>query len=145
MSGKRVGGRASVTSARKTGVRCFAALIVIVTVTACASRPPPHTAPAPAAAVQPSALPEAVTLPPGAAAPAAAPEHASDDKLVRAGYQPAMHHGKRVYCRVESQTGSRFASRVCLSAEEIRAREANAKEVLDTVRPDTTCALVKCN
>lgn len=98
----------------------------------CASVPPRPTG-SPAAPAQPV---------PGTApgqAPVAAPSERPDPELIREGYHFTRYRGHAVYCRMESPTGSRFSSKVCLTAEQIRERERAAKEALGTVRPDSTC------
>ena len=133
--------------------------IVSVVVSACASTP--HQSATSAASVAPAvvsragdqapvgavstapAQPSAPSAPPATAARASASTK-PDAKLLHDGYQAANYHGQTVYCRVESPTGSRFARKVCLTPEQIRAREENAKEVLGTVRSDTSCAQLLC-
>jgi len=134
-------------------------LIVSAAVCACASTP--HQPATPAAAAAPAvvaragdqpavgasglarAQPSAPNAPPATAAGAPASTK-PDAKLLHEGYQAANYHGQTVYCRVESPTGSRFARKVCLTPEQIRAREENAKEVLGTVHSDSSCALLSC-
>ena len=130
--------------------------IVSVVVSACASTP--HQSATSAASVAPAVVSRAGdqapvgavgTAPAQPSAPPATAARASastkpDAKLLHEGYQAANYHGQTVYCRVESPTGSRFARKVCLTPEQIRAREENAKEVLGTVRSDTSCAQLLC-
>ena len=130
--------------------------IVSVVVSACASTP--HQSATSAASAAPAVVSRAGdqapvgavgTAPAQPSAPPATAARASastkpDAKLLHDGYQAANYHGQTVYCRVESPTGSRFARKVCLTPEQIRAREENAKEVLGTVRSDTSCAQLLC-
>ena len=130
--------------------------IVSVVVSACASTP--HQSATSAASAAPAVVSHAGdqapvgavgTAPAQPSAPPATAARASastkpDAKLLHDGYQAANYHGQTVYCRVESPTGSRFARKVCLTPEQIRAREENAKEVLGTVRSDTSCAQLLC-
>jgi len=130
--------------------------IVSVVVSACASTP--HQSATSAASAAPAVVSRAGdqapvgavgTAPAQPSAPPATAARASastkpDAKLLHEGYQAANYHGQTVYCRVESPTGSRFARKVCLTPEQIRAREENAKEVLGTVRSDTSCAQLLC-
>jgi hypothetical protein len=81
---------------------------------------------------------------PGATATLASASAKPDATLLKEGYQPATYHGQMVYCRVENPTGSRFSRKVCLSVEQIHAREQNVKDVLGTVRSDTSCAMLPC-
>jgi hypothetical protein len=81
----------------------------------------------------------------GAAAMSGSGSARADDNLLRKGYRAVNYRGELVYCRVESPTGSRFSRKVCLTREQIRAREENAKDVLGTVRSDTSCVMIGCN
>lgn len=146
-------------------------LIVSAVMSACASAP--HQPATPTAVAAPGAVSRAGDQPPvgaGGSAPAqsspasaqlsapSAPQPSGSgaaastkpdakllhEKLLQEGYQAANYHGQTVYCRVESPTGSRFARKVCLTPEQIRAREENAKEVLGTVRSDSSCSMLSC-
>jgi hypothetical protein len=142
-------------------------LIVCVVVSACTTAPRPPAAPAASSApggIRSTAdqaqvgagaapvLPNApLTSNSGAPVPGATATSLSasasakpDAKLLKEGYQPANYHGQTMYCRVENPTGSRFSRKVCLSAEQIQAREQNVKDVLGTVRSDTSCAMLPC-
>jgi hypothetical protein len=68
-----------------------------------------------------------------------------DAKLLQEGYRPATYHGQQLYCRKQSVTGTQFTTKVCLTADQIRDQEEQAKRLLDTVRPDTSCTQMKCN
>ena len=133
--------------------------IVSMVVSACASTPH-QSAPSAASSVPAvvsragdqapvgavSTAPAQITAPsaPAATAARASASTKPDAKLLHEGYQAANYHGQTVYCREESPTGSRFARKVCLTPEQIRAREENAKEVLGTPRPDTSCSMLSC-
>jgi hypothetical protein len=152
--------------ARITDMKTLPLLIVSAVVSACASTPhqpatsavsaaPAVVSPggaqpaagangsAPAQASAPSAQPNAASAPLPSGSGAAASTK-PDAKLLREGYQAANYHGQTVYCRDESPTGSRFARRVCLTPEQIRAREENAKDVLGTVHSDSSCSMLSC-
>lgn len=133
-------------------------LIVSAVVSACASAPHPPVAStavaapeavsrasgsAPAQPGAPDAQPNATSAPLPSGSGAAASTK-PDAKLLHEGYQAANYHGQTVYCRVESPTGSRFARKVCLTPEQIRAREENAKEVIGTVHSDSSCSMLSC-
>jgi hypothetical protein len=68
-----------------------------------------------------------------------------DAKLLQEGYRPATYHGQQLYCRKQSVTGTQFTTKVCLTPDQIREQEEQAKRILDTVRPDTSCSQLKCN
>jgi hypothetical protein len=68
-----------------------------------------------------------------------------DAKLLQEGYRPATYHGQQLYCRKQSVTGTQFTTKVCLTPDQIRDQEEQAKRLLETVRPDTSCTQLKCN
>ena len=76
---------------------------------------------------------------PGARAPAAATsgvsngaqgEAAPDEHLLKEGYRTIKRAGRILYCKPEALTGTRFTSKVCLTANEIREQEARAKDMM---------------
>jgi hypothetical protein len=121
-----------------------------------ASASQPHPATAPPGTVAPAAeLAAASPAPPTAAAAAAAtsPEGARattsnltpDPALLKQGYKVQTYHGQLMYCHTEEITGSQLTRKVCLSAEQIRARTENAREIMDTRRSDASCGQMSCN
>jgi hypothetical protein len=66
---------------------------------------------------------------PTAAANAAASD--IDASLVKAGYSVMKRHGVVLYCRNETITGQRIATRVCLTAEQIQAEKQNVTKAKD--------------
>ena len=81
----------------------------------CASAPISPSAPA-------AAVP-ARTAAPKPTVPAAVPLNADAEATMKAarslGYVPRNHHGTIVYCRTESQLGTRFVSTTCISQEQV--------------------------
>jgi hypothetical protein len=118
---------------------------------ACASQPKPATAPSafvPATAVVVGSPAPSAPAPAPAASPGGAPATASftpDPDLVKQGYKVQNYHGQPMYCHSEQITGSALSRKVCLTAEQIRARTDNARELMNTRHSDTTCAQMKCN
>ena len=66
---------------------------------------------------------------PTAAAKAAAGD--IDASLVKAGYSVMKRHDVVLYCRNETITGQRIATRVCLTAEQIQAEKQNVTKAKD--------------
>jgi hypothetical protein len=51
--------------------------------------------------------------------------------LLAAGYRPEMHDGEKVYCRMESDTGSRLdQKKVCGTAQQIEAARQATQDYL---------------
>jgi len=52
--------------------------------------------------------------------------------LLSQGYKPQKGRGDAVlYCRHESQSGTRFDKKVCLSADQIKARHQESRDAAD--------------
>jgi hypothetical protein len=66
---------------------------------------------------------------PTAAAKAAASD--IDASLVKAGYSVMRRHDVVLYCRNETITGQRIATRVCLTAEQIQSEKQNVTKAKD--------------
>jgi hypothetical protein len=98
-----------------------------------------------AAAVGQAPAGTAVGSPAAGASASTASAPVLDAKLLQEGYRPATYHGQQLYCRKQSVTGTQFTTKVCLTADQIRDQEEQAKRLLDTVRPDTSCTQMKCN
>ena len=58
-----------------------------------------------------------------------------DEAMRKRGYQPALYHGERVYCRNEMLTGSNLESKVCLTARQIEDQQRGGKDMLMGPRP----------
>jgi len=54
-----------------------------------------------------------------------------DAGLVKAGYSVMRRHDVVLYCRNETITGQRIATRVCLTAEQIQAEKQNVTKAKD--------------
>ena len=111
-----------------------------------ATAPPTTVAPAAelaaASPAPPTTAVAAATSPPGAPATA---NLTPDPQLLKEGYKVQTYHGQLMYCRTQEITGSYLTRKVCLTAEQIRARTENAREIMDTRRSDTSCAQLGCN
>jgi hypothetical protein len=128
--------------------------ISIALLSACASQPRQATAPpgpvAPAAELAASspAPPTAAAAAAAATSPHGAPATSNltpDPALLKQGYKVQTYHGQLMYCHTEELTGSALTRKVCLSAEQIRARTENAREIMDTRRSDASCGQLACN
>ena len=117
------------------GNSIWAGAAILASLVACASSVP---------AAKPL-LPPLARNPGGEMAVSSAATPQSDAELLKQGYQRRIYRGQTVYCRVESQTGSRFTGKVCHTAEELRSTQRDAQQVLGTVRSDSTCTMTKCN
>jgi hypothetical protein len=79
-------------------------------------------------------------------APAKAKQLVLDDKtlsqaevnrLLSQGYKPQKGRGDAVlYCRSEAQVGTRFDKKVCLSAEQIKARTQDSQDAANKFQKD---------
>lgn len=107
---------------------------------AVATDPPPPvatTATAPATPNAPSATATdqaktATTAKTATASDGATPEQA---KMFRsAGYKMEVRNGITYYCRKEAQLGTRFESKVCGTADEIRRSTASSQELVSTIQ-----------
>ena len=95
------------------------------------AEPAARTASTPAAPQTPAA---ANSSPKANDTPAAAVKAAADDidvSLVKAGYSVLRRHDVVLYCRNETITGQRIATRVCLTAEQIQAEKQNVTKAKD--------------
>ena len=113
------------------------------------------TAPQPKVAAAPtSAAPAATDLQrtalannAAAAAPGAAlsPETVTQAR-VKQGYRPVQKDGQTLFCRRESQTGTNFEKKVCLTESQMEENEKRAAMMKnDMNRPNgTNCVAYKC-
>jgi glucan-binding YG repeat protein len=101
----------------------------------------PSAAPAASSATAPASAPAATTSASGnAPAPAAAPANASaqsaknteltedEKKYLSHGYKLQIRSGQKYFCHSESQLGTRFATTVCRTAEQMAAATQNSKD-----------------
>lgn len=61
-------------------------------------------------------------------------------QLFAQGYKPVGRNGQVYYCRSESQTGSRFATMICKSAEQIKQHTQDSKDLLSEKQRAGGCA-----
>jgi hypothetical protein len=99
----------------------FASLLLASLITACSSLPRnPVPQAVPATPAPAAAIAGAATTAPG---DAPVPTEAS---LRTKGYKTMKRGDQTLFCRKDALTGTRFATTVCLTAEEIRDQEARA-------------------
>ncbi len=127
-----------------TFIRLVSVTFVYAAVQACASHP---TTPGPVEAARPAtavatADRAAATNP--TAPPAKAQQVTLDDKtltqaevnrLISQGYKPQKGRGDDVlYCRREQQLGTNFTSKVCLTADQIKTRFRDSRDVTEQLQ-----------
>jgi len=61
-------------------------------------------------------------------------------QLFAQGYKPVGRNGEVFYCRSEAQTGSRFASMTCKTADQIKQIQQLSKDMLTTQQKTSGCA-----
>jgi hypothetical protein len=90
-------------------------------------------APASAATSAPSS---SATQPASAAKPAASADtdDATDKRLRSQGYKPETRNGAKIYCRKETELGSRFPSKVCGTPEQLANSNKDSQDALDKVQ-----------
>jgi hypothetical protein len=119
------------------------ALGLYATLAAGCSGAPRTAGPAPQTLAAASGAAPAATTP-SAVAPTA-PASDVDASLVRAGYSVLKRHGQVFYCRNETITGNRIATRVCLTAAQIQDEKhevTKAKDMLN--QPSYQCMGASC-
>jgi hypothetical protein len=131
----------------KTFIRMMPVLFACVATQAYSSEDPPTT-PAPVEAVKPAtpaAAPAATADTPTPTTPAPAPAAPQrlvlEDKTLTAaevnhllsqGYKPQKGRGDTVlYCRSESQLGTHFEKKVCMSADQIKTRTRESRDITE--------------
>jgi hypothetical protein len=72
-----------------------------------------------------------------------ASEDANDKRLRSQGYKPETRNGTKVYCRKETEMGSRFPAKVCGTAEQLANANKDSQDALDKVQRQS--APVKAN
>jgi len=107
---------------------------------------PAQTSPAaaPSAATPASSASSAQTA--SASKPASstdATDDATDKRLRSQGYKVEMHNGTKVYCRKETEMGSRFPSKTCATADQLSAANKDGQDALNKVQLQS--APVKAN
>jgi hypothetical protein len=127
---------------------CFCAYTVSQ---AFADEPPAQTS----SAVQPAQTSPAVAATPASSASSAqtaaaskpassdAGDDATDKRLRSQGYKPEVRNGTKIYCRKETEMGSRFPTKVCATAEQLAAANKDGQDALNKVQLQS--APVKAN
>ena len=54
--------------------------------------------------------------------------------LVSEGYRPEKYKDQILYCRSEKPTGTPFPTKICLTQEQVRKREAQSREAVDAMK-----------
>jgi hypothetical protein len=108
-----------------------------------AAQPAPASPPAASSAATPassstSAQPASAAKPAAsttaASSTAAASDEDTDKRLRSQGYKPETHNGNKVYCRKETELGSRFPSKVCATPEQLANSNKDSQDALDKVQ-----------
>jgi hypothetical protein len=106
--------------------------------TSSAAQPAPASPPAASSAATPASssttAKPASDAKPAASSTGAAPDEATDKRLRSQGYKPEMHNGNTVYCRKETELGSRFPSKVCATPEQLANANKDSQDALDKVQ-----------
>ena len=120
-------------------------LVVSATLAAACSGTPRTVEPAAPTAAQPRPAPPTVAEANGAPAAATAPSSDVDASLVKAGYSVLRRHGQLLYCRNETITGNRIATRVCLTAAQIQDEKQVVAKTKDKLnQPSNHCLGPEC-
>ncbi len=90
----------------------------------------PPAAPAAPTAATTAAAPASTAAAPDAEAAAQAAAAAQIKKYRGMGWKPVDNNGTTVFCRSESQLGSRFEKKVCLTARQIDERTQMGKDAV---------------
>ena len=119
-------------------------IVLVVSATlaaACSGTPRTADPAAPTAAPAPQTLAAAN----GAPAAATAPSSDVDASLVKAGYSVLRRHDQLLYCRNETITGNRIATRVCLTAAQIQDEKQVVAKTKDKLnQPSNHCLGPEC-
>jgi hypothetical protein len=104
-----------------------------------ATQPVPTSPPAASSAAAPtssssSAQPASAAKPATASTTAAASDEDTDKRLRSQGYKAETHNGTKVYCRKETELGSRFPSKVCATPEQIANANKDSQDALNKVQ-----------
>lgn len=118
-------------------IRMIVVLVGCAALVSC-SRTPRNAEPAASIVASTQTAPQtpaaADSSPTGKDAPAATAKAAASDidaSLVKAGYSVMRRHNVVLYCRNETITGQRIATRVCMTAEQIQAEKQNVTKAKD--------------
>jgi len=109
------------------------AIITVASLSAmagCASAPTSPNAPVATAVPARTAAPKPTVT---AAVPLSADAEATMKAARSLGYVPRNHKGTIVYCRTESQLGTRFVSTTCISQEQVASAAERSVDNRDSV------------
>ena len=118
--------------------KLWSLVIAFTLLAACAGQPPKRSA-----TLAAPAAPGAVAIAPAAAAK---PLAADAEAIYRStGFRPEVHGGETLYCRDDTQTGSRIVTRhTCLTALQLKQykedAERNANRALGTLHGSTAAS-----
>ncbi len=104
------------------------------TVAAAASAVPPTT-PAAARVASPTSTSQTASVISQSASAALRQSDSTTD-----GYDRVVVHGKQLFCRTESISGSRMKQRVCLTEAQLQAQREAARQYLETLQRDSGVA-----
>jgi len=99
---------------------------------------PAQTAPASAATPASSASSAQTASASKPAASADATDDATDKRLRSQGYKPEVRNGTKIYCRKETEMGSRFPTKVCGTPEQLSAANKDSQDALNKAQLGTT-------
>ena len=60
--------------------------------------------------------------------------NAEEKRLIAMGYRPEMRNGEKIFCRVETELGSRFTTKHCARADELKAMTRDAQDTMEKVQ-----------
>jgi len=111
-----------------------------------AAAPAVPAAPAAPAAAAPAAAAPAAAAPAAAAATSPADDSAVDEKLVKEGYRVVKGKDGLRYCRTVVPTGTRFATTVCLTPEQVAQEKQSTRDTNDTMNRAraVNCKVISC-
>jgi len=89
---------------------------------------PPATPTAPVSEATPPASAPAVDPATAASKPAVDPE---ENRLISEGYKLEMRNGQKVFCRREALLGSRFETKLCATAEQLKSVRQSGKDIVE--------------
>jgi len=65
-------------------------------------------------------------------------DDATDKRLRSQGYKPEVRNGTKIYCRKETEMGSRFPTKVCGTPEQLSAANKDSQDALNKAQLGTT-------
>ena len=125
----------------------FALLFLIALVVACSSShkvAKPDSAPGARVETHSQATNAAAASAPTAGAANPSADTVNQD-LVTRGYRPTTYRGQLMYCRTERPTGTMFASKVCLTEQQIKDQERAARDAVSGTQVNKGCNVPGCS